>query len=63
MFASLQNPYVEILTHNVMVVGDGVWRWKYSCLDEVSRVGLHNEISALIRKESGVPTVSLFTMW
>lgn len=50
MFVFLQNLYVEILTHNVMVVKDGAFRRDLR-LDKVMRVKLHGMISVLKKRE------------
>lgn len=48
---SSQNSYVEALIPDVMVFGDGAFgRWLG--LDEVMRLGPHDGISALIRRDT-----------
>lgn len=42
--------YVDVLTCNVIVLGDGAWG-KSLALDEVLRMEPHDEISALIRRK------------
>lgn len=55
---SSQNSHVEALIPDVMVFGDGAFgRWLG--LDEVMRLGPHDGISALIRRDTRSLSLSL----
>ena len=52
MFVPHQNPYVESLTTNVLVLGYGAFGGRgYFGLKKVMRVGPHDDFSVLKREE------------